>query len=318
MGLGDVLSVSETNSPSRLNAKTTIWTDALTLSNLPTTPCMRVVPTTTGYGFVTDVALRRKADNLAWLVDGLAKHFHATDTDLDGGALTEVLFANMGQVIDLNLMNAKVTDFVTTTSGTGAQVIDNVGQSLTSKISMDAGTTSGGYAKINKYGLTPAFGSRSKYQIAMNISLDTNMLFRSGIGGEGVDVSNNSLRKYGIEGCSSAPEGLVILVFSADNTTRSTQASVAPIVSSTSDSYIVQHSPSLNIKMIKGALENVTTKPSNIPSSGTIGNISGDDHGVIKAGIKTTTASQNKTMNIWGQRFVANAGDARWSQVLWQ
>ena len=120
MGLGDVVSVEDTGSPAKLNAKLYHWTDALTLSNMAYTPCMRVVPTTTGYGFTKDTALRRNADNDNWLVDGLAKHTHTEDTDLEGGALSEVLFANMGQIIDINLMHAHASAYYTSSTGTGA------------------------------------------------------------------------------------------------------------------------------------------------------------------------------------------------------
>jgi len=318
MGLGDVLEVEETGSPVRLNAKTTIFTDALTLSNLPTTPCMRVVPTTTGYGFVKDVARRRNADNDSWLSDGMARHLHIDDTDLDGGPFSEVLFGNMGQLIDINLMHINKNYLSQVVSGTGAQITDNVTQTTPSNIHFETGSARGGLARFFKMGILPYFGSRSKYQVGYEISAATNMLFRLGIGAEQVDVSNNALRKYGIEGCSSAPEGTVVLVFSADNVTRSTQASTDNIVESGGNSYVVQHSPSLNIKMIKGALTHVTSKTSNIPSSGSITGVSGDDFAVIKGGIKSTIVSENKNMQIYGQRFIGYVSDTRWAQVLWQ
>jgi hypothetical protein len=317
MGLGDVVSVEDFGSPTKLNAKLNLFTDALTLSNLAYTPCLRVIPTTTGYGFTKDVALRRNSDNDAWIIDGLSAHTHSSESNQDGGAFNDVLMDNMGQTIDVDLMYGNKNDYTVTVNGTGAQVSDLIAQTAANYILMEAGTDNGGWAKMNKWGITPDFGRKSKYQIGFEITVDTNMLFRNGIGCEGVDVSNNSSRKYGIEGCSAAPEGLFILVFSADNVTRSTQASVNPIVESSGDSYVVQHSPSVNIKLIKGDYENITTKSNNIPSTSSITGISGDDFGVIKNGIKSTTSGTNKIMRIWGQRFVAYGGSTRWDQVWW-
>lgn len=318
MGLGDVFNVTDLASPAKQNAKTTIWTDALTLSNLPTTPCMRVIPTTTGYGFEKDVAKRRNADDDGWLSDGMAEHLHASDTDLDGGSLGEIYFANMGQVFDINLMHAIAANIKTVVSGAGSSVSDVINQTTSSYMKFTTGTANGGLARFLVYGIMPWFGARMKYQVAFENTLATNMLFRLGVGGEQVDVSNDSRRKFGIEGCSSAPEGTVILIFSADNVSRTTQASTDNIVESGGNGYIVQHSPSLNIKMIKGNLDNVTTKSNNIPSSGSISGISGDDMAVLKGGIKTTIVSESKDLRIWGQRLIGYVDDFRWNPVLWQ
>jgi hypothetical protein len=315
MALGDLFVVKNKVSPSRLNAKTIHWSDATTLSNIPTTPCMVVIPTTTGSGFIKNQPRFRDADNLAWLILGMSSHKHDGTSDIQGGSMMEMYHANFGNNLIVDKMVTCAADWATKVSS-GSSVTDDLLAGGMSRLKLLTSATANGYAMVMLYGITPDFGMPSRLSAVLNFIEDTSILGRIGVGAEDVNIANIITgKKYGVEVCDNAVEGKFVLIFSSDAISRTTTGSAFPIIAGSRKGYSLLHTPSVNIKMtVNGDDAAAVKKPSQIPSSGTLTMDATDTGAVLKAGVLGKAASAARTMRISGVKFQATVNDVLWKQ----
>jgi hypothetical protein len=297
-------------SDARVNSKMTTWADAAYLSTLaPLYPCMRIVPTTTGFGFTKDIGMRRNADNNAWILDGMGKHLHSKDTDVDGGLLVDIELVNFGITLRNLHTDYVAKDFYVEKSGTNADATDDIstGTGTAGRIKIEAGTTLNGYANIRRPGLNLDFAQKSAFEARLEHNgATTNYLWRSGVSGEMINDANDPTNpSYGIEACSAS--GTSILIWSCDSTTRSTLSS-GYAVDTTNHTWILQHDPNTpNLVLTRDAdFANSVPKVSNIPVSGI--SKTSCNH---TSGMKTTD-TVTKILRWHGYVIIGRVGNATW------
>jgi hypothetical protein len=314
MALGDLVVVKDKVSPSRFNAKTITWTDATTLSNIPTTPCMVVIPTTTGSGFVKNIPRFRDADNQSWLNLGMVAHTHNAETDLAGGSAYNIAMSNIGDFVDENQMLMSAGRWASKFSA-GSSVADELTVNGMSKFRLLTAAAINAYAMAMMYGVTTDFGFASRMQQILHFLEDTSILARIGVNAEDVNIANIvTTKKYGLEVCDNAVEGKFFLIFSCDGVSRTTTGSAYPIVAGARQGYSLLHTPNVNIKLTVNEDDaNAVKKPAQIPSSGNAVQDPTDTGALIKAGVLAKAAAA-RNMKIGAFRYIAKVNDTKWGQ----
>jgi hypothetical protein len=317
LALGDPVIVKDRVSPSRFNAKTYHWSDATTLHNMATTPCMIVIPTTTGFEFTKDQPKIRSADNDAWLNLGMNVHTHDGPTDNQGGDFSNVLMDNIGRHYSIDRMALNATSFAQKVGGTGSTVTDDLLLGSRSRVLLTAGTTTNAYAHIMLYGVELDWGHPSRFIQICEFSHDTTILARAGMGAEDVHIANTINKKYGTEVCDNAVEGKFYLLFSSDGVSRTTSGSTTAILPGSPKGAHIIHQPSLNVKLTLDGVETIppmVVKGSNIPSSGGYTADATDTQAVYKSGVLAKAASASRSMRVAGMKYVGLPNSVRWFQ----
>src|SRR5262245_388788 len=291
-----------------MNAGKNHWATGAYLATMaPLYPCMRVIPTTTESGFTKDVAMRRNADNNAWITDGLGKHLHAHNTDADGGLLVDMERPNMGNLLRWLGNTYKASDFFIDKSGTLADATDEISGSI-GRIKIEAGTTLNGYANIRKFGVTIDFNNPSAFETRLEHNgATTNYLWRAGISAEMINLANDTTQQsYGLEACSAS--GANILIYSCSPPVRSTVSSGYAIDTTSHTWYVVCDPTTPNIVVTRDAdFANSVTKTSDIPITG-----NGQSACLFGAGIKTTLGSETKIIRYTGTVVMGRYGTTGW------
>jgi hypothetical protein len=253
---------------------------------------MQVYCTEDSSAYTAGKHYRRALDNNSFEVVGLDAHTH-TDAD-SGGRLDEVTIANMTTSLLYDKRFARANSFYQTVV-TGGTVLD---VAASGRIELSTGTTNGASAMIVDGGRKLDFTQPSAFEARLRVTSGTNYTLRAGIGAEVISAANDTVRKYGLEACSTT--GSVWLVFSSDGTTRSTLTTAANVVTGVDDSYFVQHTPATSITL---TINNVlsATKTTNVPSTSTTSIAA-----LYRAGIKNS-AAENKQLLHYGGPIIAGA-----------
>ena len=267
------------------------------LTSADTIPGYMVYCTESGNGFTIDNLYKMNQDNNAWEVVGLENHTHSSTS---GGTLFDVNRVNMGTDYFYNDLAPTAGRFFTAI-GTGS------GGSVTSTdetvgVGISTGATSGGHATATLVGVRLSFAEASAFQVKLRATSSTNFTqTRIGIGAEHANESNTTIRKYGFEGCSAS--GVNWLIFSSDNTTRSTLATSTPVTSANFVSYVADNTLAAIEFRVAGSL--VASKTSNLPvTSETLPQ-------VFRAGVRNT-AAETKNLLIAGVRIAGTISDPHW------
>jgi hypothetical protein len=192
MALGDPVVVKDKVSPSRFNAKTIHWGTDTVLTALSPTPCMVVIPTTTGGAFIKNVPRFRDADNQAWRDLGMLVHSHNSTSVQAGGLYRNILLDNFGQYIIIDKLFASPGEWSTKFAGTGSTWAQEDGLSAVTRNKLTSGTTTNAMAMIFLGGVNMDFGSVSRMIGRGEFLQDTSMLARMGLGGEDVNRANSA------------------------------------------------------------------------------------------------------------------------------
>lgn len=297
-------------SNNRFDARLTTWGTSAYLSTLsPLFPCMRVIPTDTGAGFIKDEPMRRDSDNTIWLPDGIAKHLHDADSNPAGGLLTEVEQANQGNALRAlyNVYNAN--EFYAQTTGTGAAVANELSSSI-GRIRIEAGTSTNGYADASLFGIPLGFDRDSAiHMILEHEGVTTNYICRAGINAEMINLANNTAQaSYGKENCSAS--GNNELIWSCKPPTRTT-VSTGYAVDANIHSWFLQHSVAdVKIYLTRDIDHaNKVFKNTDIPVSSYT-----ESRTLFGMGMKTTTSSASKILRFYGATVFGSYGDPiyRW------
>lgn len=316
MALGDPVIVKDRISPSRFNAKTYHWSDATTLHNMATTPCMIVIPTSTGFEFTINQPRFRNATNDGWINLGQSKHSHNANDDMSGGDFAEVLLDNIGRAYEMDRMGINAAQFAQKLAGTGSSITDDY-SSTRSRVKFLAGTTLNASAIGEIFGAEIDWGNPSRMIAIVQCLEDTSMLARVGCNPENVSIANHATKKYGWEVCDNATEGKFYLVFSADGVSRTTSGGTTPIIAGTPTGVHLLHQPSINVKMSIDGVETIppmVVKGSNIPSSGGSAGTTGDDMAPWKAGVLAKAASASRTLLLSALKYAGRPNSLRWFQ----
>jgi hypothetical protein len=296
-------------SSSRFDSRMTTFGDADYLFNEATLyPCMSVIPTSTGFGFVKDRRRRRNADNSDWIEEDLTKHFHDDETDDAGGSFSEIERRNFGNTSRWLNNTFNVNDYVAEVSGTGAAVANEISGDI-GRIRIEAGTTLNGYANAQVFGVPQSFAQNSAFMAMVEHEGNlTSYIMKLGLNAENINVANDTTApKYGVEACSAS--GSNVLLFSCKPPTRSTL-----ITGYTHDvnlhSWYVQHILADNKIYLTRDVDfpNTVFKDSDIPISGKT---------VLakywQMGMKSTVASASKIL-----RWYGGAAGGTYGEDLWQ
>lgn len=269
-------------------------------------PCMSVIPTSDGFGFVKDRRKRRNAENTDWIEEDLTKHLHHANSDEAGGLLSDIELQNQGNTLRALLNTYNKNIFYPQVSGTGAEIVDNVSGTV-GRVAITAGTTTNGYANGSVFGVQMDFQNDSALMMAFELEGTlTNYLMKAGIAAEMInDVNSTTQESYGIESCSAS--GTNILIFSCKPPSRSTVIS-GYTADNDLHSWFLRHSVANGSVFLDRDIDfaNTVEKTDDIPISGRT-----PYKALYGNGIKTTNTT-SKSLWFYGATILGSYGATIW------
>ena len=286
---GDFISSYKLNT-STYHRMTGLEMEALTASE--TVNGMQVYCTQTSSVYTAGKHYRRALDNNSFEVVGLDSHTHLDDDS--GGRLADTLIANIPQTVNYDKRFEHANAFWTTVAS-GGTVADDA---AIGAITLSTSATNGGRASLFDGGAQRInFAYPSAFESHIRVPSATNYVVKLGIEAEAIEASNNTIPKYGIEGCSTT--GSVWLVFSANGSVRSTLTTAQPVVS-IGDRHRLECTPATSLNFTAtGVLAG--TKTTHIPSSGNT-----NWNSIYRAGIKNS-APENKQLFHYGGPIIVGS-----------
>lgn len=282
-------------STSRLNASKIISDSGLEIDLL--------LPKYEGQIFVpkSDYNILKRGVPVFWFNDvynvlGLKKHYHDSDNDDVGGEFAEMFIRNIGNTLCAFYNTYNKTIFFTNTSGTGAEVIDEISGSL-AYVSLESGTDNNGYSNGRIFGVPMGFDKASAYQTRIehegNLT-DYNIKF--GINAEVINLTNNiSQESYGNESC---PADTKMLAWSCDGVSRTTDPTAFDHDQNI-HVWTALHEPAQSqirwIRDVDFTAQNILTKGDEVPISGKT-----EEHTLFGIGVKANAASAEKKLRFYG------------------
>ena len=293
MSLGLLYAEGENISESRHNAKTVFSGTGAEITALPASkqvPIARCL--TTGSGFEADELYFQSSDGLSYH-NVRRKHLHSADTDISGGTLNDILIANPRQIY-INNPDVNINDYRNYKHANAPAIANLAMPSDSSYITIQTGTASGEYNNIMKGGMQMGFASPVYLQLKMQISHNSNMVFRSGVGMEWVQNSTDNTRKIGLEGCTGT--GVFMQLVTASGLGRTATPTTTDMAASPAQlrGYKVYWNPVTADVTYADSDGNVKTSTATLPSSGAIVSSS-----LFRLGISTTNTTQ-KTVFLSG------------------
>jgi hypothetical protein len=247
----------------------------------------------------------RSADGLQTLNASMSKHTHAADTDLEGGDLLNIL-TGYSSLFPIYLPAPTKYDFFAEQLGTGSQ-LDDVIASTQQYVSVHTGASpaANDYASAIKGGVMISFASKILYVTKMQINLNTNLLWRTGINMERANVANTGVvKKFGLEGCSGT--GIYVQVVTCDGGGTRTQTNTgSDMAQGAMRGYKLVFTPATSV-VYTDSMSNINTVTTSIPSSGA----SYGDTAFI-ASMKTTNTTQ-KAIYLAGLTVIGKINDPAW------
>lgn len=233
-----------------------------------------------------DIIVAWNADEDGYAFLSMAKHSHDMDTNQAGGTLKDIFAKNITNFLFFNKrLGISLSDFMSMGVG-GSAALDHPSGS----IKLDTGATANNYRNLHLMGIAPSFEKHSIAETFMEfVGADTAQFLRWGFGLEGLDLSNDSDEKYGIESCA-ATNGNWFLV-TADGSNRTQQDSLKDLQGT--NTYRIENTVGVSIDFTYND-DSAVSKTTNLPitSSPPINNI-------INYGVKTTDTN-SKQLYIWG------------------
>jgi hypothetical protein len=212
VNLGLLYSEGENVSEARLNAKSIFSGSGAEIAGLPPTKQIPIVICReSGDGFLQDEAYFQSSDGLSYL-NFRRMHLHNEDTDVAGGSLNSILQANPKQII-VNLPYIS-TNHVRNYKHADGALTDVSAPSDSNYISVASGNASGEYNNIFIGGLQMGFAKSVLMIIKMQLSHNSNIVFRTGVGMEWVNSSTDNTMKIGLEGCNGTGEEIQVVTAS--------------------------------------------------------------------------------------------------------
>lgn len=289
INLGLLYAAGETPSEARANAKSVFTGLGTDISALPASKQVPIVIShDDSGGFNLDEAYFQSADRLSY-INFRRKHLHSQDTDISGGTLRAIHSANPRNIL-LNWKTPSVTQFQVNKHASAAAP-SNVapGVSTTHYVIIESGTTSGQYSNLYTGGIRLGFGKDVLCMMKMQVSHDSSLAIRGGIGMEYANSSTDNEAKLGMEGCDA--DGTNYRLVTADGTSRTKTITSIPIIHSPAGmrGYRLQ----MNVAAAEATLENsdgtsVTTDDT-LPGTGPI-----TSNKLFRLGINTATTAKRE------------------------
>lgn len=306
MALGDDFAEGDQPSNAKLNTRTIAVLDGAAINSyVNTNPTKIFLALSDDSSIKKDNVYIHTADGLATKNVSMSAHTHATSADTDGGDLLDVL-AGYGGLYNINLQAPTKYNFFAEVLGTGS-TIDDVIASSQEYVSVHTGATptANDYATILKGGVTISFASKIVFTTKMQISLNTNLLWRAGINMERSNVANSStIKKFGLEGCSGSGVNTQIVTCDGGGTRIQTTTGI-DMAQAAFRGYKLTYTPATSV-VYADSLGNINTVTTSIPASGAS---AGDS--TYMASMKTTNTTQ-KSLFMAGLSIIGKVNDPAW------
>ena len=267
--LGLLYSEGESLSESRLNAKSIFSGTGSEITALPSTkqvPIARCIET--GDGFEANELYFQSSDGTSYL-NVRRKHLHNADTDVAGGALNDILIANPKQVY-VGIPDPRANRFLNYKHASAPAVTDLAQPNDVNYITVQTGTTASQYNNIYLGGIQMGFAKAIYLSLKMQISHETDLVFRTGTGMEWVQDSTANSNKIGLEGCAGT--GIYLQVVTGNSLGRTATATTSEMVPASAGrrGYKVYWNPTTADVNYADSDGNVNTVTSTLPSSGAV------------------------------------------------
>lgn len=306
MPLGDDFAEGDAASNAKLNNRTVAVIDGAAINAYVNTNPTKIFLALSDDGSVKANNLYiRSADGFSLINASMSKHTHAADTDASGGDLLDILSGYSGLYL-IHLPAPTRYDFFAEVLGTGS-TIDDVIASSQQYVSVHTGATpaANDYASILKGGATISFSNPIMFVTKMQISLNTNLLWRAGVNIERANVANSAtIKKFGLEGCSGS--GVNTQIVTCDGGGVRTQTNTgADMAQGAFRGYKLTYTPATSV-VYTDSLTNINTVTTTIPASG-----AGAGDSTYVASMKTTNTTQ-KALYVAGLSIVGKINDGAW------
>lgn len=259
--------------------------------------------------FLKDDIVARNADNNGYVFLSGQKHKHDSDTNAAGGLLSDIMIANMRKLLFwYNPLGLNASDLSSYASGTGAVTLDF----SSGAVLQNTGATA------NSYAVSKVMGVSASLAIAMLIKAKmqyhgntTNQFVRWGVNMEPMDITNNTLPKFGLESCAATNSNWNIVTSDATlRTAQDAQASLdAAAAVGTKRRHELKYNPGISVDYTYES-NIVVSKGTNLPPQSSVpGTI--PDNNVCHWSIKSTDTN-SKQLYIWGAAVIGQIDDPKW------
>lgn len=286
-----------------MDSKTLFWGTGQQIADLPEASEARfALCVLTEAGFTENTFYGRTADKSSWFPI-FNKHLHDLDTPAAGGKLSDIFIANQKSVRKLSFFNA--AQIRGTSKAAGSPVIGNVNLNQTSYIDVSTGTTSSDYNNfwLNE-GLRIDLSKRFSFSCKIQLSHNTNLVFRLGPGAFQVQNAVTPSNMVWLEGCNASGVNFVAGV--SNGLAVTTQASATNMVitpTNASRGHNLLFIPATKVIYSNDSGAGGVELTSNVPSSSYVAT-----ENTIKGGIQTTNAAQAKSLFVWNCDLVYEVG----------
>lgn len=285
----------ENHSPPRANAGKIIVDTAENIQAIPTDKQVGAVrPTNTAAGLVEGVTYV-PIYNSSFIRTGwqaiAGKHLHDADTEVAGGALLDIHFANLRNVILFTRWLSPIpSDFVVTKVGTGDLTRDATGEyplkCATSASNNDLTTARG-------IGIKYEWNTKLALEFMSNCSHSSGLLARMGIGTDRIEDSQDTARRQmGIEGCDGHGTTWVIINANGNTSSLTPTPTTADLLEASKTGYALVHLPAEEVRLYKNEVS-VGVSTTNVASSGNT-----DPDRLFIWGIKVTSGAVIKNISL--------------------
>lgn len=310
MSLGGLYGLEQL-SQGRLNKKGIFVGTGAEIAAVPlNSPAKTFICEETGSGYIADEAYFTKADE-SGRVSFRRKHTHDADTDEAGGDIYEIDIATLPDRIYIN-RNTRIEDFLATdqaSSGGGGGIALSRGDNaiLNSRMvtRLRTTTTTNNWTQLADGGKQLSMNSRVEWHITFQISHQSAILWRAGVGMEAVSASTNtSEAKFGMEGCDSDGVNIRLICCAGAGSRTNTNSEIAMDVGMRG--YKMVYTPGTNIVWIDSSA-NMKTLTTNIPSTGSLA-----ADRMLRYGIKLPSGTTEKVMYIAADAITGKVSDSLW------
>jgi hypothetical protein len=304
MSEGLLFAGEEPLSAQRFNAKCIFRGTGLQCSLVsPSAKVPVLMPTTTESGFIEDIPRFANSDFTEYTPIRI-KHLHSElDTDEDGGRYYDILQENTGIYVLDKVSNNRVGNWTVETA-LGATVVTDTSGSTT-RIRMRTETANANaVADIFDGTLKVDLEDNVIFMVKERIDLDTDILWRSGVGIEKASAATSLDPFFGMEGCSG--DGINYMLVTCNGIARTKHDSLIGYKkTSTNDTVKLTHLPAdkLQFELHTGQIVGKTT---NVSSSGQPAENRTNAHGI------KSTNTTSKNFYVYASMTMAADTESRW------
>lgn len=303
MSLGLLYSEGESLSESRLNAKSVFSGSGAAITALPSTkqvPIARCIET--GDGFLADELYFQSADGTSY-INVRRKHLHNADTDIAGGTLNDILVANPRQIY-MNNPAPLASDFIAYKHANGVAPANSAVGSDSQYVTLTTGAVSGEYSGMYKGGVQMGFAKAVYLHLKMQLSHNSNIVFRAGTGIENVQNATSNSNKIGIEGCTGTGVFIQVVTGNALGRTATPTDSNMAATPAQLRGYKVYWNPITADVNYADSDGNVKTVTATLPSSGPAVSSS-----LFRIGVNTSNTTA-KSLYLGGLLLIGHNADS--------